>query len=435
MLKSISKNEVALYGIVGWLLLLFYWRDILDQDFSKILFILPIIVYSIIVSSQYIAYLMALLLPLSFGLSTGYIFPIVLIIYFYKIKKFPTNAVLFTVLIIVIELIHYPFYTFTINTEMSTYLNYFSAWFIVAYFVSNIDERVDAKRFLLFFCLAVVILSFFITWHSVIAFDTIGYELEGTRIGDTGIIGAEEDGKIYLRANANTLGYFSITAISILLLLLYRKSVHFSIAILLLAILIITGGMTMSRTWLVLLAFVFFAFLSVNSRGGFKSILLGGIILGLLTILILFTRDYLDIFLERFSGDKTLSGRTEIISFYNDALFNNIDILFSGTGAIHYVKVLNYDHAIHNGTQQVLVCYGLTGFFLLTIPLLMRILKLKKRLNVKGKVLYYTPLIVVLFFLQTIQSINPHQLMFPLIPAIWALSLNNNVGTINKKKR
>lgn len=86
--KKHNTAEIALWVLFVLLLLLFYRRDIGNQDFSKMFFVLPIVGYALFAPRQYIVYLLALIMPLSFGLSTGYIFPIVLLFYFLKKKNY-----------------------------------------------------------------------------------------------------------------------------------------------------------------------------------------------------------------------------------------------------------------------------------------------------------------------------------------------------------
>lgn len=186
-------------------------------------FVLHIVEYALFAPRQYIVYLLALIMPLSFGLSTGYIFPIVLLLYFLKKKELHIRTLVFVLALMALEYIHYPFYDYEAKTDLSTMLNYFSAWFIVAYYIFHTDKEVDTDKSLFWFCLARVILCLFVSWHSIMIFDTTGYEMDEVRLGTVGMKGDLEDGKIFLRANPNTLGYYSETAISLLLIQIIRK--------------------------------------------------------------------------------------------------------------------------------------------------------------------------------------------------------------------
>ena len=379
--KKNRKAEVALWGLFVMLLFLFYRRDIGNVEFSKMFFILPIIGCALITPREFIVYLLALIMPLSFGLSTGYIFPIVLLIYFIKKHELPIKTVGFVLLIMLLEFVHYPFYDFEAEMDMSVLLNYFSAWFIAAYFIFNSDSKVDVDKFLFWFCIATAVLCIFVSWHSLMIFDTTGYEMGEARVGTIGMKGDLEEGKIYLRANPNTLGYYSVTAISILMLQIYRKRINTWVAFGMITLLVLTGGLTMSRTWLVLLAVNVIIFITSNNKKSLKTILFSGIILFMLAMIVFIAGDFFDLFIERFYGDKTMSGRTEILDFYNDALKNNLDVFFIGAGAIHYMDALHYDHATHNGIQQILVCYGVTGLILIITPLIMRFKRLRRKMG------------------------------------------------------
>lgn len=424
-----KAKGIGIYFILGLLILLFYYRDILDHEFSKMLFVLPLIGYSLISNYRSTIYLIALLMPLSFGLSTGYIFPIILMIYFVKKKKVPYKTIAFVFVLMFLEYIHYPFYLSNISFDPSIHLNYFSAWFIVAYLLYNLDKDVDVNRFLYFFCIGTIIFSVFVTWHSLKIFDTTGYQLGEARIGVVGMEDELESGKIYLRANPNTLAYFSVTAISVILVQLFRKQINIIFAIFSLIVLVVTGGMTMSRTWFILVGFSVLVFVMMNNRNGFKNVMISLLLLLVLLSIVMKTGDFISLLTERFYGDNTMSGRTGIFEYYNNVFLNNLDIFAIGTGAINYLKILGYRHAIHNGIQQILVCYGVVGFILLMIPFVRRIMVLCKKLSGVGTLMYLLPIIVVVVFLQTIQSIMPHQLLFPLVPAIGVLSLDQHLGS------
>lgn len=379
--KRNRTADFALWGLFVLLLILFYRRDIGNLEFSKMFFIMPLIGYALVAPREYIVYLLAIIMPLSFGLSTGYIFPFVLLIYFIKKRELPVRTIIFIVLLITLEFVHYPFYDFEADMDMSVFLNYFSAWFIVAYFIFNVDNKVDVDKFLFWFCLAIVVLCLFVSWHSLMIFDTTGYEMGEARVGTVGMKGALDDGKIYLRANPNTLGYYSVTAISILLLQIFRKHINTLVAFGMITLLVLTGGLTMSRTWLVLLVFNIIIFLAFNNKKGFKTIFFSGLILLMLAMIVFVSGDLFDIFMERFTGDKTMSGRTDIFGFYSNAFINNLDVFFIGAGAIHYMDALHYDHATHNGIQQILICYGMIGFILIMTPLVKRFNILRKRMG------------------------------------------------------
>lgn len=101
-------------------------------------------------------------------------------------------------------------------------------------------------------------------------------------------------------------------------------------------------------------------------------------------LILFFAGDYLDVFMDRFKGDKTMSGRTDIFGFYHNAFISNLDIFLIGAGAIHYMDALHYDHATHNGIQQILICYGITGFTMILLPLVMRFNNLRRKMSCVG---------------------------------------------------
>lgn len=419
-----AVNNIILGVLVIVLVYLFFQRDILDNSVSPWMFALPLWIYMVCVPYEYIAYSVALIFPLSFGLSTGYIYLLAIVLLMIKGKKYDLRSLSFVLAIIILEFLHYPFYTFNPDVQLGSYINYFSSIFFLAFFFNNVDRKVDPSLFALSFCVGTAILTGFIVWHTA-TLDVSTILSGNVRIGDEAINDTiYEEGTVYLRANANSLAYYSIASISMLVVLMFRKSVNRIFALLLIIVCAFGGLLTISRTWLLSAALMVFLFLLPYRRNKW-SFLIFVLLLALFVYVVqVYLVDVTDRFSARFdSGDMATGGnRTDLFSEYNKRLFEDSSLLIFGGGAFFYRTVFNIWNSTHNAIQQIFVCYGIVGGVLLLTPFVSKVVK---HYNAKkGTFIYIIPMIMCVVFLQTLQILNPWQMMYPLIPAFLIMTMS-----------
>lgn len=417
-----NKNLTALIILMLYVVYLVYKRDVGGDDFSKMKLIIPIWLFCLCAHYKYVEYLIIILLPLTYGISTGYIFPFALGCVFLKRKLYPKSAMAFTLVIAILEFVHYPFYSFSADPSPVYYVNYFSAIFIMAYYIS-VKNNYNVNNLIISFALGSATLGIFVLLNSASVFD-VGSLMSGEiRLGMAGLkddeLKAEE---LKFAVDANVLGMFSIASISSLFTLLYNGYKKKTVVFVLIAICFICGALTLSRTYYLCLAFALFMFVTKYKNGKSNKLLnylLLAIFIGGIIFFFYKFGGIVDSLLERFRGDKTGSGRTEIFAYYTNYMLNHLDYLLFGGGSLYYMQAAGSLDAIHNGTQQIVACYGLIGLIVFIYPLLKLFRKNYQKSNSSG--MYLTTIIIIIFFLQTLQSINPCQQMFPLLPAYWAL--------------
>ena len=103
-------------------------------------------------------------------------------------------------------------------------------------------------------------------------------------------------------------------------------------------------------------------------------------------------------------------------------LWNNPSRLIFGTGSIFYRQVCNLSHSMHNGVQQILVSYGILGFIPMLVVLIRPIIKYFKK-N-KFELLKLLPILAVFMFIQTIQFLNPNNLLLPYAVAVLCMRID-----------
>ena len=201
------------------------------------------------------------------------------------------------------------------------------------------------------------------------------------------------------------------------LLLRQAKMSSKFLLVLALAVNILVGAFTISRTWILLtivgvsLAFLF------GYRGAQRIALFAsfGIILILLVIVLLETSDIQQAFSNRFDTVSE-DTRMSLLGEYMDFLWKNPLRLIFGTGALYYKEISGCSNSLHCGSQQILVSYGIMGvlFWLwLMISPIRRYL-----LNHKFEFRAILPVLIVVVYTQTIQFINPYMLVMPYMVAV-----------------
>ncbi|MBE6596316.1 MAG: hypothetical protein E7641_01475 [Ruminococcaceae bacterium] len=212
--------------------------------------------------------------------------------------------------------------------------------------------------------------------------------------------------------NANGLGEIANLSILGLLQLVSIKK-HNIFDYLLIIALTLFGVMTMSRTFLVCFALIFVMFaVSGTSTAVAKVKRIFGIILLVALLIILVYQimpDVFERFVDRFKVADITNGRADLLGFYGEHIASSFKHSFFGVGLQDYgVKVNNiYKTAMdvcHNGTEEVVVCWGIPGLMLFAwfIVEMFR----HKALGFRRCLANYMPLLLILVFVQAGQLIS-----------------------------
>lgn len=439
------NKQIWIYLLLVFLCCLFYLRDLQEHDVGKMIIVLPIIFACILTSAENLYYLVALLLPLGWGISVSYIYPIIVILFLIRRNGPVIPCLIFALLIGIYEIIHYFIYPLPGGRfEPSLLLTFVCILFFTSYLIFSDNGVFNKEKFVFFFCLGTAVFLSMILLHSVVLYGLFGVLSGVYRLGDTGITNEmEATDIIFFRANANYVSYYSSACMAFVMVLLKREKISLLMSIMLLVIYLLAGFSTQSRTWIatVLLFFLCYAF-SFKKHRQLAFIGTGLLCAGIFFFLMQFD-DIVEAYMMRLSFDEANSsmsefgGRPELIRLFNDYLRTHFDALIWGVGMNGQELICKIDNgatrgyrAPHNSIQQIIVCYGLIGFFLFVVPFLKRIVKLLKKY--KPNFIDILPLVIVIIILQTIQVVYPPLLMAPLIPAVLILSKDNNNQRINE---
>lgn len=392
----------------------------MQVDMGKMVVVAVVWVFCLFSKAEKIDYLVSAMIPLSFGFSTGYIFPVALCCIWIKRKEIPTTAIFFILAVAIMEFIHYPYYTFTYKVNGVELVNFFSIIALLGYYSYN--KKSNKPGMIMWYGIGSAIFGLFVLLNTFQSFSMSDLMTGVVRMGMEGIKDSEDE-VIAFAANPNALAYFMIVAISLMTLMLINKQGNAIVQIIVIIICSFAGFVTLSRTFFICLAIVLIAVMFTIRKkfSALTSTFLISLLICISIILLIQMDDLFTAFTERFEGDKTGSGRTNIIAYYHNWLVNNPENYLFGTGSFFYLKYVGYDEATHNGIQQIVVCYGLMGL-LFFFSLGLSVVKKSKRL-IKDNTFLWVPLIIVLLFLQTIQSISPIIQIAPFLTCLWALQL------------
>ncbi len=239
-----------------------------------------------------------------------------------------------------------------------------------------------------------------------------------------GIVENETEEALNMTLNANALAYYSITGICCILMLFKVSSYNRIILIAQMIFLILTGFITLSRTWAFVAALLLVLYIlaaSTSVKSACKSFLSLAI---LAVVVVLILKKYPQLYqgmVERFEDKsfETGSGRFEITRNYLKLFDNNLRTMLFGTGVTVYRSFLGLTNSMHNSLVQILICYGIVGGLIFMVGWLADVVK---KIG-KVRLFYWIPFICVFVFSLSLQIVNPYNLIFSHLAAIFVLNM------------
>ena len=231
--------------------------------------------------------------------------------------------------------------------------------------------------------------------------------------------------------NANELGYIcNLSIIGLLLRVKIEKRNWIDMG--LIGALIFFGLLTLSRTFILCLALLIlmyiFAFekdIAKITRGLFSVVIIGALILLILNFTVPFVIENL---VARFNDDDVTNGRSDLFLLYGSFVSSSPSNLLFGVGLQDTLnKVSKLDPMIfgvpHNGTEELIVSWGMPGLLLFLYFIVMIISEAKKVLK-KHRFANYMPLIMILIVAQAGQLITSGSKLMLLYFAYMVLCTN-----------
>lgn len=413
---------------------LFVIRDIIQINVPGAIIMLWIVGVLLFVPRTEMMKAIFFIMPFASGFP-GYIILFALVLLIVKSKKINAWQLMPPVIIALLEFISVSFYDFDVRFQ--SVISYIGFVFLFFYILFDKDSQIDKRSYVRYFCYGTVI-TLLIVYIPIIMnhgfFALIAGEArDGLAMG----LENKEDALGHLVMNANTIAYFSISLLSLLLLgrnklgitsnLVYYFALFIAIA---------AGLLSFSRTWLMLTAVVVVVYV-FNSRHR----IVATILVIMSTSVIMTTQNIVvesisGVFQTRMEDEnmETGNGRFDIFREYNQAWVESPKYVIMGAGASNYRQALNQEYSMHNGLQQIWVCHGVIGFMIFLLAILKY---MKSYRNRSLSSIYFLPFFACFIFDQSIQFLVPYTLMLPFLPTLYVLAFNNeganrNVANLSK---
>ena len=426
MNKSLRK-DIFFYLFALLLTVLLYRRDIGGAGISKYYLLGIAVLYAVIADYRHLLMATSFMLPLACGLPGNYIFPFICVLILIKgRKKLQISRLVWVAFMLVVfsEILHVLLFSDYIN--IPSYLGYCAAIFLLFMIGgADLDGSDNAKNALAFCIGSTVMLTIILMNFSLVT----GNEMTdmSVRIGNASEFSDSDE--LTLSTNPNNIGLYSIATIAIAFVLWRYKKIPLWVMGVMSILAFMAGVASVSRTWMV--SFMLLGVLLVvankgnaENRGLFSVIVILAAVVGVYMFFTRYSGTALDMFSDRFGGAQVETGgsRTTLFVAYHNWMFSNSWALLVGTGAAPYREVTMLFNSSHNALQQIFVSYGIPGliFFLY---LLFRSLK---KWHVAKERMVYVPIIIIAFYLQSGQFLNPHYCMYPFIASFFILKMVKN---------
>lgn len=229
--------------------------------------------------------------------------------------------------------------------------------------------------------------------------------------------------------NPNQLGMICNLAIASIMILIINKTAIVADYVAL-SLLVVFGIMTMSRAFLLCLALLAILFVFATKESILKKIRTVLILLLIVVIVFMVVKSampyVIEQFLGRFEEDDLLNGRDTLFSFYNEHIFSSVEYLLFGIGIQDFAEKFDalYDNnynVAHNGTQEIVICWGIVGLVLF-VYFLIKIIESKN--SGKRKLCDFLPLLLILIYVQSGQLITNGMALLAFSLAYTALQTN-----------
>lgn len=375
----------------------------------------------------------AFLLPLAAAINAPHVWLVVSLICIIKRKKIGAWALVLCVIVVLLELIaHFGYGISNPNRALGYITTIILFIYMIDETVTDIDYATCIRRYI-----AGVCTIFFI--YCLDAYSTEGVNfltaILGGNIRFGGTAATDSFANMAIGLNANTLAYYSVSAIACIFTMIefHKRFLGEGKLLYLLIALgwcVLIGAITISRAWLLtaficLLLYLFSR--NKNPRLFIKRLLAAAIIASIIFYFVYSRTAIFDSFLSRFQSASmtTANGRTTITKDYLSAFFQSDVFMLLGTGVTDYNQVINQYMSVHAGVIQILVCLGFPGAALLMVYLCRPFFEAIK--NSVG-LIWWLPIIIVVLFTQTIQFLNPHMLMLPYTIGVYALRLGKTIS-------
>lgn len=384
--------------MLGFMALVFV-RNILKIEFPIVVLLLYACIGALFFDRDEIMAFAVTLVPFSAAFQYRYVLLALIVIYLVKFPRCIKNLSVYIplVLMMVWELCHALLGAFSIVSFLKGFSELIFLSFVISLKNKKFDYSFISRTFsvcVVFSCTILVLkLLGEVDYNFLTIFADGNYRL--------GIFEAEEE-SYAMNYNANSLGFMCNMALAAVLLRIRIRGIN-AFDSLLGCILVFYGLLTLSRSFIICLAFLAILFI-ISSNGGFEKKVgtLLGLCLGALFLVLLvnqFAPYIFDNIIERFSADDISGGRNELLVEYTEFVFSSVINLLFGIGLQNSMEKIyaqgftNIEFVPHNSIQELVVLWGIPGLIMFCSMLYLMIREAKISRN-RCHLINFVPILI-----------------------------------------
>lgn len=430
--KEKNKSDTRFYVFLGIMLFILFTRNALSVNIPVFVFLILSLFPALSKDENYILAFAACCLPMSAGFQYKYALFICIVAILIRCKgRVRLSSIAYPILLMVVwELLH----AFSGQFSFYEYIRSFAELFFLVVIVSCIDfDNVNHKLIYRALAISTVVICLIMLYLQLqqfgFNFDSVfGRGYNHFRFGQ-----ANTMSKNYgLNFNPNGLGVICNLSVVSILILFGRKE-HSIFDLVMLVFAAIFGLMTLSRTYVISLAFIIIYFI-LTSTGRWRQRVLSVIgVVAITAVIIWLISKYVphvfyDI-ISRFREEDLSGGRGALFSFYNQHIFSSIEYFFFGIGLQDFQEGISsiYNVSInvaHNGFQEVWVVWGIVGVALF-IWMIIALIKEAKKYEPHQELRQFLPLGLMFVNITAGQLIRSETALLSLVIVLVSLCVKN----------
>jgi len=424
-------QKQLLYAFCLALVALLLLRDVGGVNLTKWVFVSLSALAFITLNMRNTAVWLCFIIPLMTGLPNTYLFAAGLIIYVVKNidRLVIKNYILVLVAIFLLELASFMYGYF----RMTDYIGFLAPLLLISLIIFSDQDDWDYEKMGLFFVFGAVGAGLSIAWQfiQVNGMDTL--IASGVRLGDTNVLLVTEGMRVSF--DPNSFGVLSAVAICVVLVLLRRNTYSKIILAALMVFIIFIGSLTLSRLFAILIGIIILVYVITSTRS-LRRFLAGMAVITITALAVYglinnYSPSLIESYASRFAVTDVTAGRAGITAEYFQVLEQHPERLLLGVGLQKYPKKYELNFTSHNGTQEVLITWGVAGLILVSLFIFL-IFKYGRRETAKEDwdILYLLPLITILVGVQTLPFFYAGNAEMYLLPAYAAMRLVKYEGRL-----
>lgn len=411
--KDKPKRHLLFWILMAGFMGLIYVRNIMEIEFPIVVLLLYAGAIALLCDHDEIIAIAVSFVPFSAAFQYRYALLVLIVVYVLKhlndMRKINLAAYIPLLLMMVWELLH------GIVGEFS-FVSYFQGFteLIFCSFVISLPNKKFDYGFISRVLAVCVAFSCTILLFKLLP--DVNYDF--TKIfegGDYRFGKNDENATSYvMNYNANGLGFMCNMSIAGLIIRMMSSKVNL-IDVLLIAILVFYGALTLSRSFVICFALVIvLSMLASGVKIGkiVRNVLLLSLAVALMLLILQLTVPYvLSNILGRFMEDDVTGGRAGLMVWYNDYIFSDLDHLLFGIGLQDILDKVNLGAHIkvegvpHNAIQELIVVWGVIGLILFVAFCFMMVF-LSRCDKARKTLINYIPFILTVVMIQSGQMIT-----------------------------